>query len=72
MDDALRFSQVPAPGMFSGPLVTREKFAELTGLPIGVVQGMVARGYLPTVKIGKWGLINISLLHKRCIEKEYA
>jgi hypothetical protein len=52
------------------PIVSRERFAELTGLPLGVVVGFVNKGYLPTVSIGKYSLINIELLRKRCLELE--
>ncbi|WP_018005395.1 hypothetical protein [Cupriavidus neocaledonicus] len=54
------------------PLMTREAFAAAVGLPIGVVIGFCNRGYLPTVAIGKYSLINVALLHKRCIEKEFS
>lgn len=54
------------------PVVSRERFAELTGLPIGVITGFVNKGYLPTVSIGKYSLINLELLRKHCLEKEFA
>lgn len=41
------------------PLVTREVFATLTGLPLGVVVAQVSKGYWPTVRVGKYSLINI-------------
>lgn len=53
------------------PILTREKFAEVTGLPPGVVAGMVAKGILPTVKLGKWAPINVELLRQRCLAKEF-
>jgi hypothetical protein len=56
----------------SHPIVSRERFAELTGLPLGVVIGFVNKGYLPTVSIGKYSLINIELLRKRCLELEFS
>lgn len=51
------------------PLVTRDRFAELTGLPVGVVQGFCNKGYLSTVKLGKYSLINLEALRKHCEEK---
>jgi hypothetical protein len=54
------------------PVVSRERFAELTGLPIGVVIGFVNKGYLPTVSIGKYSLINVELIRKRCLELEFS
>ena len=56
----------------SHPILSRERFAELTGLPIGVVVGFVNKGYLPTVSIGKYSLINVELLRKRCLELDYS
>lgn len=53
----------------SSPVVTREKFAEITGLPIGVVRGQMDRGILPTLKIGKRRLVNLAKLTQDCIGK---
>lgn len=50
---------------------TRERFAELVGLPIGVV-GFTNKGYIPTVSICKYSLVNLELLRKRCLEREFA
>lgn len=51
------------------PVLTRDRFAELTGLPVGVVQGFCNKGYLSTVKLGKYSLINLEALRKQCEEK---
>lgn len=56
---------------YASPLVTRERFAELVGLPVGVIIGFANRGYIPTVSIGKYSLVNLELLRKRCLEKEF-
>jgi hypothetical protein len=45
-------SVVPLLSNFMPPLVSREKFSELVGLPIGVIVGFINKGYLPTVTIG--------------------
>jgi hypothetical protein len=55
---------------FTPPLVTRERFADMVGLPVGVVIGFVNKGYIPTVAIGKYSLVNIELLRKRCLDRE--
>lgn len=55
----------------SHPVASRERFAEMTGLPIGVIIGFVNKGYLPTVQIGKYSLINVELLRKRCLELDF-
>ncbi len=62
---------VAALPVYASPLVTRERFAELVGLPIGVVIGFANRGYIPTVSIGKYSLVNLELLRKRCLEREF-
>lgn len=61
----------PSSGYYISPLVTRERFAELVGLPIGVITGFVNKGYIPTVPIGKYSLINLELLRKHCLEREF-
>ena len=56
---------------FVPALVTRERFAEMTGLPIGVIVGFCNKGYLPTLAVGKYSLINLELLRKTCLEREF-
>jgi excisionase family DNA binding protein len=41
------------------PTVTQEKFAQELGLSLSVVRAWVARGYVPTVKIGRRRLIDL-------------
>jgi hypothetical protein len=53
------------------PVMTREKFAELTGLPLGVVRGLIGRGSLMTVRLGKRNLVNVALLNKIALEREF-
>ena len=57
---------------YAPPLVTRELFAQMSGLPVGVIVGFVNKGYIPTVSIGKYSLINIELLRKRCLDRDFA
>ena len=52
-------------------LVSRGRFSEMVGLPVGVVIGFINRGYLPTMTIGKYNLVNLELLRKRALEKEF-
>ncbi|MBP9528211.1 MAG: hypothetical protein KBE71_07640 [Laribacter sp.] len=54
----------------STPLVTRQKFSELVGLPVGVVNAQCDKGYWPTVRVGKYSLVNLALIQKACAEKE--
>lgn len=54
------------------PLVTRERFAEMCGLPVGVITGWCNKGLVPCVSIGKYSLINVALLQNRCLAQEFA
>lgn len=44
------------------PVMTKEKFAELSGLAEGVIQGMIEKGHLPSIKIGRHRLVNVAKL----------
>lgn len=60
---------------YAPPLVTRERFAELvfgSKDAVGVVVGMINKGYLPTVSIGKYSFVNLALLQRECLEKEFS
>ncbi|WP_240202093.1 hypothetical protein [Burkholderia sp. LMG 13014] len=50
------------------PFVSRERFAQLVGLPVGVIVGMINKGYLPTVDVGRYSCVNVALLMRRCGE----
>lgn len=52
----------PGTPVIAFPVCTKERFAELSGLEPGVVRGMMDRGYLPTVKIGRHRLVNLAAL----------
>ncbi|MES2832482.1 MAG: hypothetical protein V4695_10865 [Pseudomonadota bacterium] len=58
-------------GIVSVPLMSREAFAFAIGIPVGVVIGWCDRGYIPTIPIGKYSLINVELMRKQCMEKEF-
>ena len=52
------------------PVVSKERFAEISGLEVGVVRGMLDRGYLPSVKIGRHRMVNVAALQLRCMDME--
>lgn len=65
-------SSLALPGtVVASPLVTRERFAEMVGLPLGVITGWCNKGLVPCVSIGKYSLINVALLGNRCIAREF-
>lgn len=53
-------------------LMTLEKFAEVVGLPPGVVLGHLNRGIIPTVTLGRRRLINVVALQRELSRKEFA
>lgn len=59
-------------GNYAPPIVSRERFADMCGLPIGVIVGWCNKGLVPTLSIGKYSLINLELLRQRCLAKEFA
>ncbi|MAR92176.1 MAG: hypothetical protein CML06_15045 [Pseudomonadales bacterium] len=61
-----------SPGLVSaGPIVTKRLFSQLTGLTEETIRGMIERGYLPTVKIGKHRMVNVALITKDALETEF-
>jgi len=52
------------------PVMTKERFAELVGVEVGVVRGMLDRGHLPALKIGRHRLVNVAALQARCLVKD--
>lgn len=54
------------------PVMSRELFAQHVGVSIHVVNGWVERGYLPTFEMGRYRLINVALLSKMTLEKEFS
>ena len=53
------------------PIVTKARFSEMSGLTEETLRGMIERGHLPTMKIGKHRMINVALLTKECLEQEF-
>lgn len=53
----------------SVPVVSRARFSEMTGVPEGVIQGWIGKGYVPTYSIGKYTLINLALLNRMALDK---
>ena len=49
------------------PVMTKERFARLVGVEVGVVRGMLDRGYLPAIKLGRHRFVNVAAMQKRCL-----
>jgi hypothetical protein len=62
---------VPGGQLVNLPVMSRERFSELTGYPIGVINNWIAKGYLPTFEIGRYSAINLEVLRQMCLEKGF-
>lgn len=51
------------------PIISPALFADLVGVPEGVVRGWISRGYIPTYSVGKYTLINLALLNRMALQK---
>lgn len=51
------------------PLISRERFAELSGVPDGVLKGWIGKGYIPVYHVGKYCLVNLALLNQMALQK---
>ena len=52
------------------PVMCQDRFSDLTGLSEATVRGMIEKGHLPTLKIGKRRMINVAALTKGAIDSE--
>lgn len=54
----------------SVPVMSAERFASLVGVTHDVVRGWIDKGYIPSVPMGRWRLVNIALLTRELLERE--
>ena len=52
------------------PLISAEKFAELCGMEASIVKSWCYKRTLPSKKIGKYRMINVSALQAQCLNSE--
>ena len=69
MNSMGNITQHPITMAMAVPLMDRERFAELIGVAPGVVLGWINKGYLPTVSIGKYSLVNVEALRLKAAQK---
>jgi hypothetical protein len=62
-------ADIPPPA--NVPVMTRAAFALAIGLPLTVLTAQAERGYWPEIRIGKRVFINVELVRKRALEKEF-
>ncbi|WP_445619174.1 DNA-binding protein [Kushneria sp. Sum13] len=52
------------------PLMTQERFSQLSGLSEESIRGMIHKGHLPSMKVGRRRLVNVALLSAQCLDAE--
>lgn len=50
------------------PVMAADRFAELVGVSSEVVRGWIDKGYLPTMKIGRYRLVNLAALQREALQ----
>lgn len=70
--DMSNFGGLPLQQLLAVPVMTREAFANAIGLPLSVLAAQCDRGYWPTLKVGKYSFINVELVRKSALAKEFA
>lgn len=61
MDEQKQIVMIPV------PVMSQERFAELTGLSEDQVRGMIEKGHLPLINCGKPRMVNIARLSQEAI-----
>lgn len=56
--------------LLATPVMTHDRYAQLTGLTEGQVRGQVEKGHLPPLNIGRVRMINIAGLSQQALDKE--
>lgn len=53
------------------PVMHRDAFAQQVGVSADVVTGWINRGYIPTMDVGKYRLVNLALLTQLALESDF-
>lgn len=72
MNAPLKTLQLPTVATIS-PIMTRKRFAEITGLTDGQLEGMINRGQIPSIRPSCFGrtrvsFVNVAKLYEMCLE----
>jgi len=54
--------------MYIPPPMTMERYAYMQGVDLGVIENQVRKGIIPSIKTGRWRLINTFAIARRCLE----
>lgn len=64
--EATNSPQVPT----TVPVMTIERFSELSGLTPNTIRGQISQGNLPMIKVGRRRLVNVALFTAECLRSE--
>ncbi|WP_228739351.1 hypothetical protein [Marinobacter arenosus] len=56
--------------LIATPVMTQDRYAQLTGLTEGQVRGQIEKGHLPSLKIGRVRMVNIAALSQQALDQE--
>ena len=56
--------------LLATPVMTQERYSQLTGLTEGQVRGQIEKGHLPSLKIGRVRMVNIAALSQQALDME--
>ncbi|SFJ40864.1 hypothetical protein SAMN05216429_102239 [Marinobacter persicus] len=56
--------------LIATPVMTQERYAQLTGLTEGQVRGQIEKGHLAFIKIGRVRMVNIAALSQQALDQE--
>lgn len=55
--------------VFVGPPMDQEAYAKAVGVSFSTIKNQVARGFLPTIKVGRRRYINTYALAANCLQE---
>ena len=53
------------------PVMTRELFSTFSGLGEEVIRGLIEKGHIPSVKVGRHRMVNLALLTDEMMHEEW-
>lgn len=56
--------------LLATPVMTQDRYVQLTGLTEGQVRGQIEKGHLPSLKVCRVRMVNIAALSQVALEQE--
>ena len=68
MTPSLPAETIPLALTLGAPVMSREAFAVATGIPLGVLNAQIDRGYWPMVTVGMRSLVNVEVIRRAALK----